>query len=1322
MSRQAEVQPSSLARFEPLEPRWLLAAAYPTAYDQYMLELINRGRANPAAEAARYGIDLNEGLAAGTLTGSAKQPLAFNPYLVDAAQKHSTWMYQTQQFSHTGANNSTPGDRMAAAGYSFVAPWTWAENIAIVGMSSTVQAAVESQYENLFVDSLQAGRGHRINYMNGTLREIGVGTVRGNWSGVDSLMTTQDFAAAGASYFLTGVAYDDSAVTQNSFYTPGEGLGSVTIRAVRTSDNATYTTTTWASGGYTLALPTGIYNVTASGGSLSSPMLAQNVTVSGQNVKVDFDGSQAAQWTQVGAFSGLSSMILDAEVDPANASHILLGTASGIYQTTDAGAHWTLVQAGVARQVAFNLQNSHVAYAAGDGGVYKSTDGGGTWTLHNTGMDAGDRTIGSLAIAAGNPDILFAGTYASGGVYRSIDAGLTWSYLLDAGGVLSTTDAVFVKDLSASPDGQTVFGVFSVYYSENAGDLLKSTNGGATWAQSVTPLDGVINGMAMDPTGSQTLYIGGNSHIYRSTDGGGTWTEADTGLPTSTLVPDIVVDRANPARVYTAVGNTVYASADWGNHWLAQSEPVTALASDVISTLAIDPSNPVIYASVLRDTDPYTGGAEEGLYRGSRADTTAPQFSITYGNGATAILDGQATVIDLGTFAMGATATGLTFTLRNTGTSTLLVTSLLPTYAHVTATQPTTNTLLPGQAATFTLTLKTDTVGTFTQAISITSNDVAHSPFDFNVTGTVALPDLVGVFGAGAFATTVVPGDTLRVPLVLTNQDHADAVGTIYVALYASTDPGFGTQTALGAPVRVSLSLAALASRAYTLSVVVPTDLPAGDYYVRAVIDSTNVIAESDETNNTVTSAGTQAVAWRFGTFDGRRNASLTLKDFLGSPVVFALSGGGYGEITGNDATGFTLEFTGTNGKSAVKVTPAKGHAATLNGVVVHGSLGSFAASAVNLDGDFTAAGTLTKLTLNDATDAQITLNSPVASAIAAALTFNRVTDTAVISNLPIKSITANEWLNTDATAETIAAPSLGTLTINKKAASAALPGGTSGNFQADLWLTGPAAGNTLGTVTLGGNLTDSHWDVTGRAGNVTVKGLVNGWDWGADGGSLVTTGAGVLKLGAVIAADLLAGGPISSVTAVAWLAGSLQATRIPTIKITGGNLGADVTLTDGTLVGATPVVKTLTVAGWLDGASIFSAGPLGTITVGGIRSSTIYAGIDGGVTGLPGAGDFNLFTNAKGAAVSGIAGFTLKGIVGQAFLFIDSNVAAWTMGKVTIAAVQTDNSALSGDDFGVAGHAIATYKRDALSWSKVATATPPQDFQHDGNFFVRLY
>ena len=122
------VSMSTSLKVESLEPRLLLSIVAPTDYDQYTLELINRGRNDPAAEAALYSIALNEGVPLeDTISTDAKQPLAFSGYINDAAQDHSQWMLDTDTFSHTGNGGTSPHDRMVNAGYSFVPSWSSGE-------------------------------------------------------------------------------------------------------------------------------------------------------------------------------------------------------------------------------------------------------------------------------------------------------------------------------------------------------------------------------------------------------------------------------------------------------------------------------------------------------------------------------------------------------------------------------------------------------------------------------------------------------------------------------------------------------------------------------------------------------------------------------------------------------------------------------------------------------------------------------------------------------------------------------------------------------------------------------------------------------------------------------------------------------------------------------------------------------------------------------------------------------------------------------------------------------------------------------------------
>ena len=123
---------------------------------------------------------------------------------------------------------------------------------------------------------------------------------------------TQNFAAVTGTSYLTGVAFDDTTTVDN-FYTPGEGIGGVTVKATRTSDNMMFTTTTFASGGYSLPLASGTYIVqmiNAGGG-------VENLgthTVGTSNVRVQAMNPTFAAVPEPGAFlfTGLVACIMSA--------------------------------------------------------------------------------------------------------------------------------------------------------------------------------------------------------------------------------------------------------------------------------------------------------------------------------------------------------------------------------------------------------------------------------------------------------------------------------------------------------------------------------------------------------------------------------------------------------------------------------------------------------------------------------------------------------------------------------------------------------------------------------------------------------------------------------------------------------------------------------------------------------------------------------------------------------------------------------------------------------------------------------------------------
>jgi len=270
---------------EQLERREMLTVSM-SNYEQLVLELVNRARANPLAEVSRNPqiSDLNQGLSSGSISANAKQPLAPVQSLINAAGLYSQDMLDHDYFSHTGRNGSTPSSRAAAQGY----PRGVGENIAWTGSTGSIDANVVSRALHA---NLVASPGHRLNMMNANYAELGTGFRLGVFTtnrAYNAGMVTEAFGNRAGNPYVTGVVYEDGQSLDDDFYSVGEGRGSVPIRAVNSSTGAAYSTSSGPSGGYSLIVPSGNYNVSAIGQNMSF-----TVSVGSQNVKVDFDTSQA---------------------------------------------------------------------------------------------------------------------------------------------------------------------------------------------------------------------------------------------------------------------------------------------------------------------------------------------------------------------------------------------------------------------------------------------------------------------------------------------------------------------------------------------------------------------------------------------------------------------------------------------------------------------------------------------------------------------------------------------------------------------------------------------------------------------------------------------------------------------------------------------------------------------------------------------------------------------------------------------------------------------------------------------------------------------
>jgi uncharacterized protein YkwD len=293
-------------QIEMLEGRQLLSTAGPTNDEQYMLQLLNEARTDPAEAAEMlttnlspdveatlqyYGVNI-QATAQRIASATPQPPLAWNANLAASAQSQSQYQANTQTQTHTGAGGSDAEQRMQAAGYTNIA--SSAEN------AYAYSTSVEQAMQAFLIDWGVPSDAHRINIQQpgvpaqNAYRDVGIGLVQTNPSNPSfgPMVITQDFASqTNEQAQVVGVSYYDNAGT--GFYQPGEGQGGVQIDAVNLRTGQVTSTQTWASGGYEMSLAPGQYTIIAS---LNDEVIqTSNVTVGDVNVEQDFILSSAWQ-------------------------------------------------------------------------------------------------------------------------------------------------------------------------------------------------------------------------------------------------------------------------------------------------------------------------------------------------------------------------------------------------------------------------------------------------------------------------------------------------------------------------------------------------------------------------------------------------------------------------------------------------------------------------------------------------------------------------------------------------------------------------------------------------------------------------------------------------------------------------------------------------------------------------------------------------------------------------------------------------------------------------------------------------------------------
>lgn len=290
----------------------------------------------------------------------------------------------------------------------------------------------------------------------------------------------------------------------------------------------------------------------------------------------------------------------------------------------------------------------YVGYATS--GIWKTDDNGATWQPIFD--DYATSSIGDIAVAPSNPDILWVGTGEANlfrasmpgvGLYKSTDAGRTFTHM-------GLTDTQTIGRIVVHPeDPDTVYVAASGHeWTDNEmRGVFKTTDGGKTWAKILykSPRTGAVD-LVMDPSDPDTLYAAtwqrvrrkwsdprvepgySESGIWKTTDAGRTWTDANAGLPAAQFRGRIGIDisRSDPDVLYALLDNyepsrppkegerdayqrpvqearikaaEIYRSSDKGKSWTKVSpsdEYMLARHSGtygwVFGQIRVDPSNP----------------------------------------------------------------------------------------------------------------------------------------------------------------------------------------------------------------------------------------------------------------------------------------------------------------------------------------------------------------------------------------------------------------------------------------------------------------------------------------------------------------------------------------------------------------------------------------------------------------------------------------------------------------------------------------------------------------------------------------------------------
>jgi photosystem II stability/assembly factor-like uncharacterized protein len=291
-------------------------------------------------------------------------------------------------------------------------------------------------------------------------------------------------------------------------------------------------------------------------------------------------------WSLLGPPGGDVADVAVSTVDP---NIVLAGIApdssfgGALYRSADGGTTWSEVPA-LAGTAVYDIEFAAGgnAYIATLDSVWKSTDGGLTWIAHNLGIGVNDQVF-DVALDPSDPSILWAGIADASGaqpvnVMRSTDGGATWANRTPPLGQALSCQAIAVDP----GDSNTVIAVFAGAF--GGGQVWVTTSGGSSWTNRSAGLPNnpmravVYDGTRLLVAGGQ-LFGSQNVGLYKSTNLGATWTALHNNNWPRLVAFDVAVDPNDAQTILVATDGTgVHRTTDGGASWQISIGGTGALA------------------------------------------------------------------------------------------------------------------------------------------------------------------------------------------------------------------------------------------------------------------------------------------------------------------------------------------------------------------------------------------------------------------------------------------------------------------------------------------------------------------------------------------------------------------------------------------------------------------------------------------------------------------------------------------------------------------------------------------------------------------------